>query len=292
MKTLRTLVSNASPVTSSISVKQAAKMLGVTPPISLRQLLEKLDNSAQQAILKFALSTKSGVWHHIDKAALIEDIRKTVANPLNVQQRSTPLCGPAAIVFELVSRQPQRYVQICQTLYETGQFQARAHQVKPSDTLLHSTLPPGTISVADWMLMATLRDVENALFPVEGDSNNFVMGVTTPWEMKGWCFEILGYNKVAFESTFVYGEIDAMRTAQRVWSRGGVAFLLIDSNLLKGNDPAPFPDHWVAFHGELKLNDNNNYISFKCYSWNSIHTVKMAQEKFEHYMFGAVTGES
>ena len=48
------------------------------------------------------------------------------------------------------------------------------------------------ISVADWMLMATLRDTENELFPISGDSGNYVMGISTPWEMKGWIFELLG----------------------------------------------------------------------------------------------------
>ncbi|MEB3120475.1 MAG: hypothetical protein VKL41_04545 [Snowella sp.] len=203
-----------------------------------------------------------------------------------------------------MSRQPHRYVDICKELYETGQFKGRTKTVKPSQTLLKSKVHSST-TVADWMLMATLRDVENALFPVEGSSNAFVMGVSTPWEMKGWTFEILGYNKVEYESTYLYGEFEAMKVAKKVREQGGVAFLMIHAAMLGKPDPfLSYPNHWVSFLGNLIIDDGiwyqyeSGHIKFNCYSWGTTKddkagafAVDLGEGPFEDYFFGVVTGK-
>lgn len=251
------------------------------------------------AIRDFETSTRLGVWPYIDKADLLQDIRNTVANPLLVNQNYTPFCGPTAIVYELIRKQPARYVSICQSLYETGQFRSRTQTVKPSEGLIRSKIRSG-MSAADWMLIATLRDTENLLFPVTGDSGslgNNIAGITTPWEMKGWTSEILGYAQVEFESTFVYGEFDAMKMAEEARRQGGVAFLLIHSAMLQGNAPTvAYPDHWVVYDSGLSIDNgvwyrhDSGHIRFKCYSWGQIYSVDLGEGPFEDYMWGAVTG--
>ncbi len=208
----------------------------------------------QEAITKFEQSNKLGVWTYIPKNELIADIKRTVSDPLqNVAQGRTELCGPAAIVFELVSKQPHRYVEICQDLYELGRFRGRTKEVRPSQTLLGSRVRSST-TVADWMLMTTLRETENAIFPVEETSGPVAMGLTTPWEMKGWSYEILGYDQVEYESTYIYGEFEALRKAQKTRNQGGVAFLMIHSAMLGGSEPSlAYPNHWVSFLGNLYI---------------------------------------
>jgi hypothetical protein len=253
----------------------------------------------QQAIATFEQSPQPGVWPSIPKANLIAEIRERVANPYRVNQNYTPFCGPAAIVFELVARQPARYVAICQALYETGQFQSRTKIVRPSDGLRQSKVRGG-MSFADWMLIATLRDTENLIFPVDASSSglvNNIAGITTPWEMKGWIYEILGYDQTNFDSTFVWGEFDAMRTAQAARSQNGVAFLLIDASMLQGDAPAiAYPNHWVSYQGNLHIDDgvwhkhDSGHIRFDCYSWGRLFSVNRGEGSFEDYMWGVVTG--
>jgi hypothetical protein len=83
------------------------------------------------------------------------------------------------------------------------------------------------------MLVATLRDAENALFPIEGEDQSAVMaqiaGITTPWEMEGWTSDLLGFDDARYESTYLFGEFDAMRDAHGAFrlrrvpaGRGGV----------------------------------------------------------------------
>lgn len=258
---------------------------------------EAESDAVQKAIARFEGSTRPGVWPYIPKGELIGDIKRTVANPFNVAQGRTPLCGPAAIVFELVSRLPRRYVEICQRLYETGKFQARTHLVEPSETLVKSRVRSG-ITLADWMLMATLRDTENALFPVEAGSGDFVMGLTTPWEIKGWTFDLLEYDDAEYESLYVYGEFEAMRRAKRVRDRGGVAFLMIHTAMLGSSEPAvAHPNHWVSFLGGLAIDEgtwyvwDSGHIQFDCYSWGRRYHVDLDEGPFEDYIWGIVTGE-
>lgn len=148
------------------------------------------------------------------------------------------------------------------------------------------------------MLMATLRDTENALFPVSHDSGYFVMGFTTPWEMKGWTYEILGYSSVEYKSTSFCGEFDALRKTESVRILGGVAFLLIHSAML--GKPAPFisyPNHWVSFLGNLNIKNGvwykwkSGHLRFDCYTWGDKKNPDIDKELFKDYMWGVVTGK-
>ena len=251
--------------------------------------------SVEDALLQFQQSTRPGIWPNIPKDALIADLRATTTTATNVDQGRTPLCGPAAVLYMLAKLYPRRYVQICQALYETGQVQARTHLIKPSLTLLNSRVRTD-VTLADWLLMCTLRDTENKFFPVEDTSSIFVMGFTKPWEMRGWAFELLGFDTVEYESLIFYGEFEAMKKAQDVIDRGGVAFMMIHSALL-GN-PKPFisyPDHWIAFTGNLHIdngiwNRKSGRIQFDCYTWGGTRRIDIDDKAFEDYTWGIVYG--
>jgi hypothetical protein len=285
---MRDLLAFQAAAQGAIGLRDSLAVCFPRGPISLQAFAA---DPAKQAIARFYGSAEPGVWPHIPKGPLVADLLATVGDPFQVAQDDTPLCGPAAILFELAARQPARLVEICQELYETGRSAGRTKLIQPSDDLRNS-VPPAGISLADWVVMATLRDVENAIFDVEGDSSNLVMGLTTPWEMKGWAFEILGYDRVASESTLVYGEFDAIRAAERARNAGGVAFLLIDSAMLGGDEPlVALPNHWVSFLGDLVVGPNDSHVHFQCYSWGSTKTVDLDEESFEDYMWWVVTGE-
>jgi hypothetical protein len=253
-----------------------------------------------QALMAFNDSPESGVWPNLSKDDLLANIRDIVKDPLNVAQGSTPFCGPAAVVYELVSRFPLRYVEICRSLFETGQFYGRTKLIAPSADLLASNAPTDKdISSANWMLLATLRDVENMIFDVEEDSGELAAGISTPWEMKTWTNELLGFDTIEFESNFVYGEFDAMRQAQEVRDRGGVAFLLINQSLLKNEDPTiGYPDHWVSLVDNLSIDEgtwyiwDSGHISFDCFSWGGKQPIKAGEGRFEDCFWGVVTGEA
>jgi len=253
--------------------------------------------SLQDALTAFESSAVPGVWPYITKADLLSDLRVTVNDPLNVNQGFTPLCGPAAVVYELVRRDPVFFVQICQQLFETGQFAARTGRiVQPSDTLRNSRVRTG-ITTVDWMVMATVRDSENLLFHVDADAPDFVTGISNPWEVKGWTAELLGYHNVSFQPILFYGECEALQRAQTIRDQGGVAFLLINVALLGSPKPAiPIPDHWIDFLGNLQIDPEVwdrrriGQIHFDCYTWGGIRHLDINEKTFEACFFGMVTG--
>lgn len=243
---------------------------------------------------QFEASSASGKWPKIKKSDLIADMKVKLANSFKVNQGPSPLCGPAAILFELIRRQPARYVAICKELFETGCFTARTKIVKASSDLLNSSVRSG-VSVADWMVMATLRDNENAVFDVEAGAGDFATGLTTGWEMKTWIFELLGFSTVEYDSTLTTGEIDAIYKAKKVRDQGGVSFLLIHAAMVGNPEPTvAYPNHWVSYLGNLNSPQDTwldtSHVSFNCYSWGANKFVNLGEGPFEDYMFGVVTG--
>ena len=246
------------------------------------------------ALDQFEASTAPGLWPQIAKTDLIADIRATRADTLQVNQNSSQFCGPTSIVYELVSRQPRRYVDLCRQLYETGGFWSRTYRVDAPEGLRNG--PVGqSMSPADWMLIATMRDNENAVFGVSPDADGAlagIQGMTTHWEMEGWTSEILLYDNVDNSTTFVWGEFDAIRHADSVYQGGGVAFIMIHADLLEVADSTipPWPTHWVVYRGGLNIDDSAGRIQLSVYSWGQIYNVDVTLSRFEDCMFGTVTG--
>jgi hypothetical protein len=242
----------------------------------------------------FEASPAPGVWAGIDKAGLIADLRATLADPITqVNQNQAQFCGPTAIVLELVERSPRRYVRLCRQLFETGSFTGRTKTVTASEGLRAATVGQG-MSPVDWMLIATMRESENAIFPVDPDAGEVMggaQGFTTPWEMDGWAGEILLCDTTAISTTFVWGEFDAIRYAEQVRAGGGVAFVLVHSELFNPDQSSsipPWPDHWIVYRGGLWEADGR--IDFDVYTWGSIRHVSVPADRFESCMFAVVTG--
>lgn len=249
-------------------------------------------------LMELSESRGRGAWPYISKPELLADIQSKVTNPFAVNQGSTPFCGPAAIVFEFVSREPFYYLLACGALFEEGEFKARTKTVRASQKLRKSHVKSG-VSVADWMLMATLRESENELFEIDQTSGSFAAGPTTPWEMKGWASEILLLENCEFESTFVYGEFEAMQMADAARRAGGVAFPLVHTSLLTGSTSSlspTYPEHWISYLGNLEIDDgvwwrwDSGNIGFDCYSWGKKLRINAHEDLFEDCMWGVVTG--
>jgi hypothetical protein len=248
----------------------------------------------EQELQDFEASSAPGAWAAVDKAALLDDMRATLADPVSqVDQNSSNFCGPTAIVYELIRRMPRRYVRLCRSLYETGSFEGRTKTVAASDGLRGTSKGQG-MSVADWMLIATMRESENAVFGVDADAGGVtagLQGMTTPWEVEGWTSEILLEQNTAISTTFVWGEMDAIRYAEEVHAAGGVAFLMIHDALLGDDDDStvpPWPTHWVVYQGGLTESDGR--IDFDVYTWGSIRHISKSGDRFESCLFGIVTG--
>ncbi len=253
-----------------------------------------LVETASSAIDAFEQSSATGVWACLDKATVISELRSRIRDPFQVNQGGQPFCGPTSVLFELVRKQPNRYVQICQNLFEGGGFQGTQHWIRADEALRSNVDRNLRMSQTDWMVLATLRESENLLFPVEPNAPDLIRnlaGMTKSWEIKGWIQELLGYSKTAYHQAFLFSDLDAMNQSIAAIQAGGVAMLLITAEgLLQGNPPPPipFPSHWVTLLGGFEMNGDR--VSFDIYTWSQKLTVQTDANSFRKYFWASVTG--
>lgn len=135
--------------------------------------------------------------------------------------------------------------------------------------------------------MTTMREDENALFTELDDGSwDIALGITTPWEIKGWAKNLLHYDDVEFESSFLFGELDALQSAHAAVVQGGVAFLLVSGALIKDGEAGSIPDHWVTYVGGLDISGER--VRFQCQTWGKLRDVNVLEEEFDDGMWGAV----
>jgi hypothetical protein len=270
---------------SAVTVSNAATQLYL-PDANLIQ-------TALGAIDGFAKSSAPSAWAFLDKATIVADLRSRVNDPFQINQGGQPFCGPAAVLFELVRKQPLRYVRICQSLFETGYFQAASHWLSAPNELRQASRGDLHMSQIDWMVLATLRQSENLLFPVEPNAPDMIRnlaGMTKSWEMRGWIKEILGYRKSEYYHAYLMNDVSALNQAAAAIQAGGVAFALITAEgMLQTNPPPiPFPSHWIALLGNVSV--TNSQVSFDIYTWSKKLHLDLDLSPFKKYFWAAVTG--
>ncbi|MEC4815704.1 MAG: hypothetical protein SAK29_20875 [Scytonema sp. PMC 1069.18] len=262
--------------------------------------IQDLDISIVSALEDFEKSSAPGVWSSLEKNQVLTDIKVRLLDAFKVNQGQQPFCGPASILFELVRKQPLRYVQICRSLFETGSFQGQTRRIEASQRLRQSRGKLG-MGQADWMVLATWRESENLIFPVEPDAPEIIRniaGMTKSWEMKGWTREVLGYRNVKYFHTYLLGDTIALNQAAKILDEGGVAFALITSQGLLGKIPPllPYPTHWVTLLGNISIQQSvqrkseSGRISMDVYTWASQRRIEHKERRFKTYFWGIVMG--
>lgn len=251
-----------------------------------------LTRAANAAINAFEKSSTPSQWVFLDKATIVKDLRSRVSDPFQINQGGQPFCGPAAVLFELVRKQPLRYVQICQSLFESGGFQSTTRWISASNSLRQASRGDLKMGQADWMVLATLRESENLLFPVEPNAPEMIRniaGMTKSWEMRGWIREILGYRKSEYYHAYLMNDVSALNQGAIAIQSGGVAFMLITADGMLQGTPPPiaFPSHWVALLGNVSIGDR---VSFDLYTWSKKLHIDLDLPSFKKYFWAGVTG--
>lgn len=262
---------------------------------------------ALAAIAAFEQSTAPSLWPHLDKQKIAAEMRSRVNDPFKVNQGKQPFCGPASILFELIRKQPLRYVEICRSLFEQGSFYARTKRVNTSARLRQESKGDLQMGQADWLVLASLRDAENLLFPVDPDAPEMMRnlsGMTKSWEMKGWVREILGYEQVQYKHTYLLGDMGALQNAAQVIQTGGVAFMLVTADGLLGQAipnkedlPVALPNHWITLVGDVSIQKgtfgqhDSGHVSFDVFTWAKKMHVDVDEGPFERFLWGIVTGQ-
>jgi hypothetical protein len=291
-------------------------------PISIRQVVSRF--SASGAALRSLAEGTVNVWDHMDRATIVTEISDRLRDPMIMDQDPTGLCGPLSIVMELARRNPVRYVQAAKELLEAGTLTCPTGRVIEADEELRAEpVIAGDIGQVDWLLTATMRDDENIWEDVDDDANG-LESMTFWGEQRGWARDVLNLPSGGWETCFNWGEVDVMKKAQNAVNAGGVAFFLVDANLLKDggsddeedmhwrrsrhrartsvpplstlvhskDDDFP-PDHWVVYLSGLNLvgdPDPDAPVSIRLWSWAREYVVTGTVDAFTEYLYAVATG--
>lgn len=246
----------------------------------------------EEALSRFRRSQRQGAWLYLEKEQLVQEIAATVANPFLVYQERAILSGVAAVIFELARRQPSRYVAICHELYESGAFVNNGRLLEPSPQLRKS-FPPKAMRAVDWLLMATMRDVEMMMFPHPTEGLSMAINDSVP--LQGWLKELLGFTQTHFVSTAVFGAFEALQQAIEVVKQSGVVLVLVDVGIFGMAEKSMFrhPSHWLTLINatELQLPTLTSF-TFICHSWGRRHLLQIDRAIFEENVLGMLLAQN
>jgi hypothetical protein len=220
------------------------------------------------------------LWPHISRYDLATGLEDRINNPFLIHQGASGLCGPASLLFVLARDKPEAYAKGAIELFEKGLTYIVNLRIEPdSDLRLYRLMPKAGIHVADWILMASIRDNENFYFDYQAENDN-AEGMTPPFDMVN-LFKRAGYTVTAEECNLVFTKDEACaRRANAAFNRGEKVSLFIHSQMLstekeKRAERSPWPDHWVALASPISFtpSDDTQLVSCSVFTWGHCRAV-------------------
>jgi hypothetical protein len=220
-----------------------------------------------------------------------------IANPGTLRQGQASLCGPTALLFNLVSDQPGQYARFAIDLYEKGRAKIGRLLIEPGGDIRTYRPPPGSIHPVDWMTMASIRDSENYFFDYDSIEAEFA-GITLPGELAHW-FRLAGYSDVREETNVYFNKgTGTLDDATRLFSNGYRVCMFINAKMLDAKEQtesSTIPDHWVVLRSPIARSGGK--VTLKVFTWgNGDYQIPQAgdlsQDDFLGNFYGYVAGKA
>jgi len=269
----------------------------------MESAMSKKDD-ARAFVAAFEAGGGSGRWPSIRKADLVASLYARIDDPSRIYQAANPSCGPTTFVYTLAQDAPRAYAKMVVDLYTRGS--ARVHNLTiTASSSLRTTAPMGNADPADWIAFASLRNSENALWPMWLGGINNIAGMTLPSAIADW-MRRAGYSSVR-ESSSVLRPIMTVSAAwldaaDRLYRRGFQVLLFIDGDLLDSDTEddsiSLFPTHWVSLRSQITDGGIVSYdspLSCRLWSWSRIYNIPVSRGslKKRHFLnkfYGYVAG--
>ena len=240
-----------------------------------------------------------------NRAAIARSLELRIDNPSLIHQQQANLCGPAAFVFEMATRDPETYARFVIELYEQGRATIHRFVIEPSEALLRYALPPASASLTppdpvDWIALASIRNARGSFvfWDTYDNVEDAASGITMPSHLTSWLQDV-GYQHVSDETStvgLVPGDAERSLTAAlAAHGRGVRIFFLIHAALFnssglrrqKGKSFGTFPNHWVLLEsGAL----TPSTLSLRVWTWGTTITINDRAGFLSHY-FGYIAAQ-
>jgi len=248
-----------------------------------------------------------GKWR-LDRRAVADRLHRLLDEPGLISQGRLNLCGPALLFKVWLERDPVACVTFASTLFEQGHARIGDLPVRPSRGLLeHEYGRPGrrptNCPAADWMLMASVRDANNRIFPYryERGIREAVAAMTLPGALRRWLSATGVYASVRDDTNLVLarGVAHARKLAP---DPDRDVFLLVASEMFAGPGALPvrarrfvvslLPNHWIALTSRV-VEPGSRTVAFRFWSWGADQPpVLLDRRAFRRCYYGAVIADA
>jgi hypothetical protein len=246
-------------------IEQTPKIVGAEGLFSLTTAGERV---AADNICDFLKRTGHGFFPPLDRDRVGIDLLLRVGNPEIMNQNPVGLCGPLAFLYNFASDKPLDYANFALKLYENGSAKIGDMLIEPSKGCRNYS-PPSSMSPADWLTAASLRDSENWWFDVDDADVGFSAGTSID-EIEKW-FDRAGYKDVESEDhlTRNLNESD-LALLNRYFGEGRRVVLRINSKLLYGDTQSETThraNHVVVLRSPIAYSSSTVFLTV--YTWGN-----------------------
>ncbi len=250
------------------------------------------DNSVALPELRtMQLDWSAGAFPNVNKALALSTAAYVVNHPLaGVDQAQTGSCGPATAEVELVRRAPAQFVTSVRSVFDTGAFTTPDGTTYTASSALRGSAKNPSVTEANWLFLATLRDSGNAVLRITGSTSaTDAAWVSTPAEVDDWLAHVVGLHTTTATGIvwpFTSGQ-SVMPGARSVLDHGGAVVLLIDASLL-GQQPGvvALPNHYVDL---VSCDPGATTVTFTVASWGTTYTRTVSWGTFNALAYDVLT---
>lgn len=244
----------------------------------------RLDSSrvlAANRVCDFLRLRGHGQWPTLDRDEVGVGILMRLAYPGLLRQGGANLCGPAAMLFNVLNDHPLTYALYAIDLYERGEAKLNRLSIKPMGGVRHY-FSAAKIDPVDWLTMASLRSSENWFIAdifddptgegIGGEKREGLFGATTQMEM-AWWFDRAGYHDIKEDANLVRHQRDTrnMDEASRLFAAGYRVCLLIDDQMIQtwtqseSGSKLLMDRHWVVLRSMIDRSGGN--VKMNIFTW-------------------------
>ena len=217
-------------------------------------------------------TSHAGRFYSIPRAQVADGLAERVKDPSKINQGAAQLCGPAALLYSVAQDSPEAYTQFGIDLFEKGEGRLKELVVTPGDDLLRAVPKNGSIDMADWVTLASLRDSENWFGFSYSDTNQAAAGITWPNEFEKW-FTKIGYTKVINKASkwSTQNRLNAEEASRLYDDDDYHVVLLLNHKLLTQRGHRTYehsvatpPTHYVVLRSKIQFAPT---VKFDVYTW-------------------------
>lgn len=240
----------------------------------------------------FAKKKEKGVFPNISRNEVAQGLRERVKQPELIDQGNSSLCGPAALMFCVLSKSAKLYVNYVTSLYDTGQAalgDSPGIFVKPGQDC-KSCAPGSELPAVDWVALASLRDSENDLIDYQ-DPSDKVGGITSPSMLSVW-LKLCGFEARANETNIYFTkDKENLVEASDKFRKQHTVCLLCKGDTVNGikGGLASTPSHWVVMTRPASF--NKDMVALEVFTWGRKRNLNMKLSTFLSTYFGYVSGK-